>query len=81
MMGGNKAPKPDPDINQCAKLLSTDTLNLNLPGSDFVCGIYDIPIILYKDSKGGQYSVIPRKEGNIPDESHLSLFEEEYCSE
>ena len=33
--GGEKDPKTDIEITQCAKFLSTDPLNLNLTGSIF----------------------------------------------
>ena len=78
---GKKAIKPYPDITQCVSFPSTNLLNLDLICSIFLCNRYDIPIILQKHNKGGQYGIISRTEGNKPDGYHLTSFADEDYSE
>ena len=48
-MRGEKAPKPDTEINKLIKFPTTYPYKFNLLGSICVCERYVAPIILHKD--------------------------------
>ena len=77
------ASKPNLDITQCAKYLFNDPLNLNLstPSSNFACKYYVTHTTLPKDSNQSQPGNISHKEGNRPENSHLTLLHEYHCSD
>ena len=74
------ASKPNFYITQCTKYLFNDPLNININTSSYnvVCKCYVTPTTLPKYRKKVQPGRISSKEGNRPEESHLTYLQKDH---
>ena len=77
------ASKPNIDITQFNKYIFDDPLNINIntPSSNFACQAYSTPTTLPKYRKDIQHGRVSHKDGNIPEEYHLTSFHQGHYRE